>query len=105
MPEYIQVLVAGPRADLDKIARKLVTDRLAACAQIVGPIHSIYWWHGAIEEADEHLCILKTRKDLYPQVEVAVRRLHSYKIPEILALPVVAGNRDYLSWLDAELKD
>ena len=104
MREYIQVVTTGQRKDVDEIARKLVEARLAACAQIVGPIRSTYWWEGAVEEAEEWLCIIKTTKGLYPEVEKTVRRLHSYKIPEILAVPVVAGNADYLAWLEKELR-
>lgn len=104
MKEYIQVITTGPKKDVDKVARELVESRLAACVQIVGPISSTYRWEGAIEEAEEWLCIIKTAKTLYPEVERTVCRLHSYKVPEILAVPVVAGNTDYLSWLGAELR-
>jgi periplasmic divalent cation tolerance protein len=104
MKEYIQIMTTGAKEDMAGIARKLVEARLAACVQIGGPIRSTYWWEGKVEEADEWLCIIKTRKDLYPEVEKSIRQLHSYIVPEILALPIVAGNPDYLQWLGEELK-
>ncbi len=103
MQKYIQVITTGPRADMDSIARELVEERLAACVQVAGPVHSTYRWKGKIEEAQEFMAIVKTSQELYPRVEEAIRRLHSYEVPEILAVPVTAGNPGYLAWLDAEL--
>jgi periplasmic divalent cation tolerance protein len=104
MTDYIQVMTAtASREEADKIARALLETKLAGCVQIVGPISSTYWWQGTIESAQEWLCHIKTSRLLYPQVEAAIRRLHSYQVPEILALPVVAGNKDYLNWLEGEL--
>lgn len=104
MTEYIQVTTAtASREEAEKIARALLEARLAGCVQIVGPVSSTYWWQGTIESAQEWLCYIKTSRQLYPQVETTIRRLHSYQVPEILASPVVAGNPDYLKWLDGEL--
>ncbi len=105
MPEYIQVMTTtGKREDALKIAKTMVGSRLAGCAQVVGPIASTYWWKGEIESAEEWLCLMKTKRNLYPEVEAAIRSLHSYEVPEILATPIVAGNPDYLDWLERELK-
>jgi periplasmic divalent cation tolerance protein len=105
MPEAIQVFVtAGSREDAERIARSMVEARLAACAQIVGPMTSVYRWQGAIETAQEFLCLLKTRRDLYPELEEAIRKIHPYQVPEIVAMPVTAGNPAYLQWLDAETR-
>lgn len=101
MPEAIQVMTTTDKeADAEKIAQALVEQRLAACVQILGPIRSTYRWQGKIESAHEWLCLVKTRRDLYPQVEQAIKAIHPYETPEILALPVIAGNPDYLQWLD-----
>jgi periplasmic divalent cation tolerance protein len=83
-----------------QIARGLVEERLAACVQIGGPITSIYRWEGAVEEAAEYLCLIKTRADLYDQVEAAIRDRHSYELPEIIAVPVERGSEAYLDWLN-----
>jgi periplasmic divalent cation tolerance protein len=102
---YIQVMTTVDDAEgAQRIADALVGARLAACVQVVGPIASTYWWQGEISSAQEWLCLAKTRADLYPQVEAAIREAHSYDIPEILALPVVAGSDAYLGWVDAEVK-
>lgn len=91
------------RKDAQRIADRLVNERLAACVQVLGPITSTYLWKGKTETAREWLCLVKTRKSLYRRVESAIRGLHSYEVPEILALPVVAGSRAYLKWLADEV--
>jgi periplasmic divalent cation tolerance protein len=88
----------------EEIARALVEHRLAACVQILGPITSIYHWAGKIETSQEWQCWAKTRRGLFERVEEAIRQLHPYEVPEILALPVLAAGRDYLQWLDKELR-
>ncbi len=105
MTEFIQVLTTTdtrPRADA--IARALVEGRLAACVQVVGPVGSTFHWQGKIDAAEEWLCIAKTRADLYEQVEAAIRGVHTYQVPEILAVPVAAGFKGYLDWMRTELK-
>jgi len=105
MPDPIQVVTTtASREDAERIARELIDERLAACVQVAGPITSTYRWQGAIESSREWLCLIKSRQDLYAELEAAIRRLHPYEVPEILALPVVAGNPAYLAWLDAEVK-
>jgi periplasmic divalent cation tolerance protein len=104
MSEYIEeVTTTEHREDAERIAQSLVEQRLAACVQIVGPISSTYRWQDAIETAEEWQCWAKTRRELYGQVEQAIRQLHPYEVPEILAIPVLAGSESYLAWLDAEL--
>ncbi len=101
MPTYLQVLTAiDTREHAQQLARTVVEARLAACAQIIGPITSTYWWQGRIETAEEFLCLMKTRRDRYRQLEQAIRQAHPYQVPEILAVPVSAGLGDYLIWLD-----
>ena len=103
MNEYIQVVTTTEhREDAERIARSLVEERLAACAQVMGPVTSTYRWHGKIETAEEWQCWVKTRRDLYDQIEQTIRRLHPYEVPEILAMPILAGSADYLAWLEGK---
>lgn len=105
MSEYIQVLTSiGSQEGAEKIAQELVEQCLAACVQIIGPIASIYRWQSKIEKAQEWLCLIKSRKELYQEIETAIRAAHPYEVPEILAVPVIAGSERYLTWLDGELK-
>jgi periplasmic divalent cation tolerance protein len=82
----------------------LVAERLAACAQVLGPLWSSYRWQGATERAEEWYCHLKTTMERLPALRIRVRELHSYQVPEIIALPIVAGDNDYLEWIRAEVK-
>ena len=105
--EFVVVLVtAGSPEEAVRIGRALVEERLAACANVVGPIRSIYRWQGEVEDAAEHLLLLKARAADVPAVDRRVRALHSYDVPEVLALPVAAAGTAYLAWLaDATRRD
>ncbi|MBN1850432.1 MAG: divalent-cation tolerance protein CutA [Deltaproteobacteria bacterium] len=106
MTEYIQVLTTlETKEDARAVANEVVAKKLAACAQVIGPITSTYWWEGIVEEAEEWLLIMKTRKGLYDDLERVIKEMHFYEVPEILAVPVVEGNPDYLRWLDREVKE
>jgi periplasmic divalent cation tolerance protein len=85
-----------------KLARALVERRLAACVNVLGGATSIYRWQGAVETALEVPVFIKTRAALYGEVEAAVRALHTYEIPEIIAVPIVRGLADYLGWVHGE---
>ncbi len=103
MTDFIQVMTAiGSKEDAQKIANGIIGQRLAACVQVIGPITSTYWWQDAIETAEEWLCLMKTRQDLYERVEQAIRENHPYDEPEILAMPVLAGSETYLEWIVSE---
>lgn len=103
--DSIQVMTTTDRREVaEEIAREAVSRRLAACVQIVGPIRSIYRWQGAVEEADEWLCLLKTRGELLEELTAFIRGIHPYQVPEIVAVPIVGGNPDYLRWLHDETK-
>ena len=103
MSDAIQVITTtANREEAETIARSLVEGRLAACVQIVGPITSVYRWEGRIETSPEWQCLIKSRQGLWEPLLAAIRRLHSYQVPEILVLHVTAGNPDYLAWLAAE---
>ncbi len=103
--EAVVVLVtAGSRDEAARIGTALVTERLAACVNVIGPIRSIYRWEGAVEEADEWQLVVKARAADFGALEARVRTLHSYQVPEVLALPVYGGGAAYLAWLDEATK-
>jgi periplasmic divalent cation tolerance protein len=86
-----------------KLARALVEGRLAACVNIVSGMRSVYRWKGVVEEASEILLIVKTNRELLPQVREAIEKIHSYELPEVIALQIVDGSERYLEWLSGEL--
>jgi periplasmic divalent cation tolerance protein len=98
----VVLMTAATRAEAERIATALVEERLAACVNLVAPIRSIYRWQGRVERAGEVLMIGKTRRALVARLAARVRDLHGYDVPEVVALPVVAGSRPYLAWVDAE---
>jgi periplasmic divalent cation tolerance protein len=104
MTDFLQITTtASTGEEADRLATSLVERRLASCVQIVGPVRSVYRWHGVVERADEWLLLIKTRRDAYTAVEAAIRELHSYECPEIIATPVEAGSAAYLQWLADQL--
>ena len=105
MKRTIQVITTTEtKADAQAIASAVVEQRLAGCVQVIGPIASTYWWERKIETAEEWLCVIKSREDLYEQLEKAIQEVHPYEVPEILATPVTRGSKSYLAWLDSELR-
>jgi len=103
MTDVIQVVTTTASEDeAQRIASALIERRLAACVQTVGPIISTYRWQGAVETSQEWQCVIKTRRDLFAEVEAAIIELHSYDVPEVLAMSVVAGSRNYLDWVASE---
>jgi len=91
-------------AEARRIARAVVEDRVAACVNILpGAITSIYRWKGKVESARERLLLIKTSRKRLAKLQATVERLHSYKVPEFIALPIVAGSRVYLGWLGESL--
>ncbi len=89
----------------ERIGRELIERRLAACVNLLGPVQSVYRWEGKVVRSEERLLILKTRVDRFQQVASAIRELHTYDVPEVLALPLSAGDERYLSWLADCLRD
>jgi periplasmic divalent cation tolerance protein len=105
MTEYVQVLTSvGSEQEAERIAAALVERRLAACVQTIGPIASRYRWRGEVETAREWLCLAKTTAERCGEIETAIRELHSYEEPEIVATPIVAGSRGYLDWIDESVR-
>ncbi|MBW8480751.1 divalent-cation tolerance protein CutA [Actinomadura parmotrematis] len=97
---YVQVTTTtDSRAEAAAIAKAAVAERLAACAQLVGPIASTYWWEGEIESAEEWLVLFKTTAGRFDELAALIGDNHSYDTPEIIATPVVAGSLDYLAWI------
>jgi periplasmic divalent cation tolerance protein len=104
MKSFIQVTTTTDnKEEAEKIAQHLVGEKLAACVQILGPITSTYRWKGKVETAEEWLCLIKTKENLYPEVEKAIISLHSYETPEIVAAPIIKGSSGYLDWMDEEV--
>jgi periplasmic divalent cation tolerance protein len=97
----IQVTTTLPsRAAADRLAARVVEDRLAACAQVVGPVSSTYRWEGRVETSQEWVCHLKTTNSRLPALIARVRQLHTYEVPEIVALPIIDGDPAYLRWIE-----
>jgi periplasmic divalent cation tolerance protein len=104
MKEFIVVFVtAGSSAEGERLAHALVEDRLAACVNRIRGVQSVYRWQGKIEQSEEELLVIKTRKELFTALEKRVRELHSYSVPEIIALPLIEGNEAYLRWLEEQV--
>ncbi len=100
MTEFLQIqTAAGSRDEAERIAAALVERRLAACVQIVGPVQSVYRWQGRVERAEEWLCLAKSTSGQFAAVEAAIRELHSYECPEVIATPITVGSAAYLAWL------
>jgi periplasmic divalent cation tolerance protein len=102
----IVLVTCGSLAEARRIAHAVVNKRLAACTNIaMAPVESIYWWKGKVEKAREFLMVLKTTSKRLPALEKEVKRLHSYDVPEFIALPIAAGSSDYLGWLQESVSD
>jgi periplasmic divalent cation tolerance protein len=106
MTDKIVVLVTcGSAKEARRIARAVVEQRMAACTNIVAtPVHSIYRWKGKVESAEEFLLVIKTTQGRFAELKAAVKRLHSYDVPEIIALPIAAGGTNYLNWISESVK-
>jgi periplasmic divalent cation tolerance protein len=92
------------RAAAERLAATLVEERLAACAQVLGPVSSTYHWQGEIERAEEWYCHLKTTSARLPALQARIRELHTYEQPEIVALPIVGGDTGYLRWIEEAVR-
>ena len=102
-PEYIVVFnTANTTGEAEQIAELLLERRQAACVNIIPKVDSHFWWEGKLDSAQESLLIIKTKKALLPEIISLVKGIHSNVVPEIIALPIVGGNQDYLDWIDGE---
>ncbi|MDA0675546.1 MAG: divalent-cation tolerance protein CutA [Proteobacteria bacterium] len=98
---WLYVTAAGAD-EAARIGRTVVQERLCACANVLGPIRSFYWWDGAVREGSEVALVLKTSGGLAEQAVARVKALHSYDVPCVVALPIAGGNADFLDWIAAE---
>ncbi len=102
---YIIIMVTtASKQEAENIAQKLLEEKLIACANIIGPVSSHFHWSGKIEQAEEYLLLMKSNQDLFNDVAAEVKALHSYEVPEILALPIFKGSKGYLDWLRSSLR-
>jgi periplasmic divalent cation tolerance protein len=100
----IVLTTTASKAEAQRIAGALVARKLAACVNVVGPIHSVYRWKGAVQKAEEFLCIIKTTAAAAAKVNTTIQELHSYELPEVVVLPVQAGSLEYLRWIGENVK-
>mgnify|MGYP000366941505 CR=1 FL=1 len=100
----VMATITAPDAETaQRLARRLVEDRLAACVQTVDPIRSIYRWQGRVHEEPEVLLLVKTAEPLIPRIEALLREIHPYEVPELACLPITCGSAAYLKWLQESL--
>ena len=105
VPAALLVITTTETAEAaQQLAQQLVERELAACVQIVSPLTSVYRWQGNVETAAEVLVLIKTTVAAYAALEVAIKQLHSYQIPEVIAVPITAGSAEYLTWLQNGVK-
>jgi periplasmic divalent cation tolerance protein len=104
MTDKIVVLSScGAEEEAARVAKHLLEKKLAACVSVLPGARSLYWWQGAIEDSTEWLLVIKSTRACFARLSEELRSVHSYKVPEILALPVVDGSQDYLEWMDREI--
>ncbi|PYT30912.1 MAG: divalent-cation tolerance protein CutA [Acidobacteria bacterium] len=89
--------------EAEKIARVLLEERLAACVNVLPGLRSFYRWKGAVEDSSEYLLLIKSSRGQFDKLKMALEKLHSYEVPEVIALPIVDGSKDYLLWLEGEI--
>ncbi len=105
MSKYIVIFVTcASRQEATKITERLLGERLVACANIIEGINSFFWWKGRIDRAKELLVIMKSLRRNFGKIKKRIKKLHSYEVPEIIALPIIAGDRTYLKWIDESVK-
>jgi periplasmic divalent cation tolerance protein len=97
--QYIMCIISTPQDQAERIAKEFVSRKLAACAQIINPIHSIYWWQGKIEHDNESLILLKSVAGLTERIKLTLKDIHPYEVPELVVIPIQDGNASYLSWI------
>jgi periplasmic divalent cation tolerance protein len=103
--DYVVVLItAGSNEEATRIGQRLLEERLAACVNTTGGVESKFWWQGKLDEAREAALIVKTKAGLLPDIIKSVKKVHSYEVPEIIALPIVGGSREYLDWIDSMVR-
>ncbi len=99
----VLLITTATEQEAQRIAELLLNERKAACVNIVPRVDSLFWWQGKLDSAQESLLIVKTVARLLPEIIETVKKAHSYEVPEIIALPIISGNEDYLNWMDSEI--
>ena len=106
MEKFILVLTTVPDEKTGQtIAMRVLEEKMAACVTISGASRSFYWWRGQISKETEHILFIKTKAALFPELEKNLQEIHPYDVPEIIALPIQKGARDYLSWIEKATKN
>ena len=104
-PAYIVLLITTSGSEeAHKIAEALLNQRKVACVNIMPKVDSLFWWQGNLDSAEESLLIIKTKASQLDEIVRLVKELHSYEVPEIIALPIIGGNQDYLDWISKEVQ-
>jgi periplasmic divalent cation tolerance protein len=102
--KYIVVFITTPLSEGEKLANFIVENKLGACVNVVPEVTSVYWWQGNIEKDKENFLVVKTTYQKFPELVEKVKEVHPYSVPEIIALPIIDGNKDYLNWIDESIK-
>jgi len=97
-------ITASSKKEAQNIARRLLKNKLVACVNIVDKIESFFWWQGKVDRSKEALLIVKSKASKFSRIARLVKSIHSYEVPEIIALPIVCGEKKYLRWLDASIR-
>lgn len=103
--QVVVMITTASEEEAHRIAELLVNQRKAACVNIVPRVDSLFRWQGKLVSAQESLLIVKTKASLLPEIISLVKEAHSYEVPEIIALPIISGNEDYLKWMDSEVSE
>lgn len=98
------VIVTCPVNEIDKIAEGILTEKLAACVNIISKISSIYWWEDKINKDEEAILFIKTKSAIIPALINKIKEIHSYQVPEIIVLNITDGNPDYFKWIESVVK-
>jgi len=101
--EMVIFITAAGEEEAKKLTKVLIEEKLAACVNILSGVESLYWWKGKIESSKEWMLVVKTQKKMVNKIVNRVKEIHSYEVPEVIALPIVGGNKDYLQWISEVL--
>lgn len=103
MSDFKVIFITAPKGKGFEIARRIVEERLAACVNVVSGVTSIYWWEGKVQVDSEELLIVKTKGEAIEKLIERVKEIHPYTVPEIIAIDITRGNKDYLEWVEREV--
>jgi len=105
MTKFIMIKTTTEKIfDAEKISNTLVSEKLAACVQVIGPVISTYSWKENIEKTEEFILLIKTSEELKNSVEKRIKEIHPYELPELLVIPILDGSKEYLNWLKCNIK-